>query len=123
VPALSLVGGKCDRPSRGAWNCVGCVAGALSDQEYLTKLAAAGFENPDIEVTRVYTVEDARDFWAGQSADIKQLARQVDGKFVSGFIRAVKPATDPAGADVLGSASRQSESSACCASTCCGRES
>ena len=68
---------------------MGCVAGALSDQEYLTKLAAAGFENPDIEVTRVYTVEDARDFWAGQSADIKQLARQVDGKFVSGFIRAI----------------------------------
>lgn len=77
------------RKSMELW--IGCVAGALSDQDYLTKLAAAGFENADIEITRVYSVEDARDFLAGQSTDIQQLAQQVDGKFVSGFIRALKP--------------------------------
>jgi ubiquinone/menaquinone biosynthesis C-methylase UbiE len=77
------------RKSMELW--VGCVAGALSDQDYLAKLAGAGFEKADIEITRVYSVEDARDFLAGQSADIQQLASQVDGKFVSGFIRALKP--------------------------------
>ena len=70
---------------------VGCVAGALSDQDYLAKLADAGFENAEIEVTRVYSIDDARDFLAGQSTDIQQLAQQVDGKFVSCFIRALKP--------------------------------
>ena len=77
------------RKSMELW--VGCVAGALSDQDYLAKLAGVGFEKADIEVTRVYSVEDARDFLAGQSEDIRQLASQVDGKFVSGFIRALKP--------------------------------
>lgn len=77
------------RKSMELW--VGCVAGALSDQDYLAKLASAGFENADIEVTRVYSTDDAQDFLAGQGADIQQLAQQVDGKFVSGFIRAVKP--------------------------------
>jgi len=100
---------------------VGCVAGALSDQEYLAKLAAAGFENADIEVTRVYNVDDARDFLAGQSAEINQLAQQVDGKFVSGFIRAVKPAANRSGGEVLGTATKQSEPSTCCAPTCCAR--
>ncbi len=72
---------------------VGCVAGALSDQDYLAKLGAAGFEGASIEVTRVYGVDDAQGFLAGQGADVQQLAQQVDGKFVSGFIRALKPAT------------------------------
>ena len=71
---------------------IGCIAGALSDQEYLAKLAGAGFEDAEIEVTRVYNVEDARDFLAGQSDDMVELALQIDGKFVSGFIRARKPA-------------------------------
>lgn len=70
---------------------VGCVAGALSDTDYLAKLAAAGFTQADIEVTRVYSVADAREFLAGQSEEMQQLAEQVDGKFISGFIRAVKP--------------------------------
>jgi SAM-dependent methyltransferase len=99
---------------------VGCVAGALSDQEYLAKLAAAGFENADIEVTRVYSLDDAREFLAGQSAEINELARQVDGKFVSGFVRAVKPAAKRAGNAAPGDASKPSASSACCAPTCCG---
>ena len=70
---------------------VGCVAGALSDAQYLAKLGAAGFAQAAIEVTRVYTVEDAGAFLAGQSDELQELAGQVDGKFVSGFIRAVKP--------------------------------
>lgn len=102
---------------------VGCVAGALSDQECLSKLAAAGFENASIEVTRVYNFDDAREFLAGQSADMNELARQADGKFVSGFVRAVKPAADRAGRDVPGSAGKASASPACCAPACCGGES
>jgi len=72
---------------------VGCVAGALSDQEYLAKLAAVGFASSDIEVTRVYSIGDAREFLSGQGMDINELAQEIDGKFVSGFIRAVKPTT------------------------------
>ena len=70
---------------------IGCVAGALRDTDYLTKLQAAGFEDADIEVTRVYTAEDAAEFLAGQPAQLQQLAREVDGRFVSGFVRARKP--------------------------------
>jgi len=98
---------------------VGCVAGALSDADYLSKLAAAGFEAAEIEVTRVYSVADAQEFLAGQCADLRQIAEQVDGKFVSGFIRAVKPgAQRPAGLASAVEPSR-AEASACCASTCC----
>ena len=99
---------------------VGCVAGALSDADYLSKLAGAGFEAAEIEVTRVYTVEDAQEFLAGQRADLQQIATQVDGKFVSGFIRAVKPGSPrPAGAASAAEA-RPAGTSTCCASTCCG---
>jgi SAM-dependent methyltransferase len=107
------------RKSMELW--VGCVAGALSDQDYLAKLSAAGFEGADIEVTRVYTVDDAHEFLAGQCADIQRLAQQVDGKFVSGFIRAAKPATGNA-KDTQASAAPggRAETSSCRASTCCG---
>lgn len=70
----------------------GCVAGALSDKDYLDKLECAGFVDAGIEVTRVYGADDARDFLAAQGAELQQLAREVDGKFASGFIRATKPA-------------------------------
>lgn len=70
----------------------GCVAGALSDQEYLAKLTAAGFENASIEPTREFRAEDAREFLAGSGFDVEQAAAEVDGKFFSGFIRARKPA-------------------------------
>jgi len=102
------------RKSMELW--VGCVAGALGDQEYLAKLAAAGFEDAAIEVTRVYGVDEARDFLAGQSPEVQQLAQQVDGKFVSGFIRAVKPV----GSGVSSGANRQAQSSAGCMPSCCG---
>ncbi|HWC18193.1 MAG TPA: arsenite methyltransferase [Terriglobales bacterium] len=83
-----------------AW--VGCIAGALSDEEYKSKLAAAGFNNIEIEPTRIYKVEDARDLLSAQDIDVDSIAPQVDGKFMSAFVRASKP----------------SEKS-CCAPACC----
>jgi len=72
---------------------IGCVAGALRDTDYIAKLQAAGFEDAAIEVTRVYTADDAKEFLAGQSEQLQQLARSVDGRFASGFVRARKPLT------------------------------
>ena len=69
---------------------IGCVAGALRDTDYTAKLASAGFENIAIEPTRIYAVEDARQFLAGQGIDVDAIAAQVDGKFMSAFIRASK---------------------------------
>jgi arsenite methyltransferase len=74
---------------------LGCVAGALSDYDYVAKLAKAGFDNIDIELTRVYSIEDARTFLVGQGLDVDALAKEVEGKFVSAFIRAKKPAAMP----------------------------
>jgi SAM-dependent methyltransferase len=82
---------------------VGCVAGALDENEYRTKLEAAGFEHIEIEPTRIYRVEDAREFLSGHSINVDSLAAQVDGKFMSAFVRAVKPAAHQS----------------CCAPTCC----
>src|ERR1039457_1842651 len=67
---------------------VGCVAGALEENEYRGKLAQAGFENIELEPTRVYRVEDAREFLSGEGIDVEAIASQVDGKFMSAFIRA-----------------------------------
>src|SRR5258708_17630909 len=74
---------------------VGCVAGALGDYEYVAKLAKAGFDGIGIETTRVYSIEDARTFLAGEGLDVDALAKKVDGTFISGFIRATKPAAAP----------------------------
>ena len=82
---------------------VGCVAGALEENEYRTKLASAGFETIEIEPTRVYRIEDAREFLSGQNIDVDAIAPQVDGKFMSAFVRAVKP----------------QRKEACCRPTCC----
>jgi len=73
---------------------VGCVAGALEENEYRAKLAAAGFEDIEIEPTRIYKVEDAFSFLKDQNIDIEAIAPHVDGKFMSAFIRATKPATE-----------------------------
>ena len=70
---------------------VGCIAGALEESDYHARLAAAGFEAIGIEPTRVYKVEDAREFLAGRGLDVDALAQQVDGKFMSAFVRAAKP--------------------------------
>jgi SAM-dependent methyltransferase len=71
---------------------IGCVAGALEEREYRDKLAAAGFEGIDLEPTRVYRVEDAREFLEGAGLDADAIAPQVDDQFMSAFVRARKPA-------------------------------
>jgi ubiquinone/menaquinone biosynthesis C-methylase UbiE len=70
---------------------IGCVAGALEEDEYRAKLGKAGFEAVEVEPTRIYRVEDARDFLAGAGVDADAIAPQVDGKFMSAFVRARKP--------------------------------
>ena len=70
---------------------IGCVAGALEEQEYRDKLAKAGFASIGVEPTRVYRVEDAREFLDAQGIEAESIASQVDGKFMSAFVRAVKP--------------------------------
>ena len=80
---------------------VGCVAGALSDYEYVAKLAKAGFDNINIEPTRVYSIEDARVFLSNRDLQVDQIAKEVEGKFMSAFVRATKSTV------------------ACCASVCC----
>jgi arsenite methyltransferase len=87
---------------------VGCVAGAMEESEYRAKLAAAGFENVEIEPTRVYSVEDARQFLTTQGIDVDAIAPQVEGKFASAFVRAKKPAAKGAAAN-----------RDCCGPTCC----
>ena len=84
-----------------AW--VGCIAGALDENDYRAKLTTAGFEQVDLEPTRIHRAEDARVFLAGQGVDVEKIAPQVDGKVISAFIRAVKP----------------QPKSACCGPTCC----
>jgi SAM-dependent methyltransferase len=73
---------------------VGCIAGALEEQDYRTKLTASGFEQVSIEPTRTYNVEDARQFLSEAGIDVDAIAPHVEGKFLSAFIRAVKPNKD-----------------------------
>jgi arsenite methyltransferase len=70
---------------------VGCIAGALEENEYRAKLLSAGFDTIEIEPTRIYRIEDAREFLSGQDIDVDAIAPEVDGKFMSAFVRAVKP--------------------------------
>jgi SAM-dependent methyltransferase len=84
---------------------VGCIAGALDEVDYRAKLDAAGFEAINVEPTRVYRVEDAREFLSGKGIDVDAIAPSVDGKFMSAFVRAVKP---------------QAAERTCCAPSCCG---
>jgi len=70
---------------------MGCVAGALEESNYLSKLSQAGFTDISLEATRVYRADDAREFLAGSGLNIDAIAAQVDGKFISAFIRARKP--------------------------------
>jgi ubiquinone/menaquinone biosynthesis C-methylase UbiE len=72
---------------------IGCVAGALEEAEYRAKLAKVGFEAVDVEPTRVYRIDDAREFLDREGVDARAIAPVVDGKFMSAFVRARKPAT------------------------------
>jgi len=83
---------------------VGCIAGALEENEYRAKLTAAGFEQVEVEPTRVYRVDDAREFLASAGIDVNAIAAQVDEKFMSAFVRAVKPSAPQ---------------TPCCGPTCC----
>jgi arsenite methyltransferase len=89
------------RKSMELW--VGCIAGALQETEYREKLARAGFSSVEIEPTRVYKSEEARDFLTAAGLDADTVAPQIEGKFISAFIRAAKPAAK----------------SSCCAPECC----
>src|SRR5439155_45211 len=79
---------------------VGCIAGALTENEYRSKLEAAGFEKIEVEPTRIYRIEHARAFLSGQGINLEAIAPEVDGRFMSAFVRATKPKS-------------------CCDSTCC----
>ncbi len=70
---------------------VGCLAGALEESEYAAKLARAGFAEITLEPTRIYNVEDAREFLTAEGIDVDAIAPAVDGKFMSAFVRAAKP--------------------------------
>jgi ubiquinone/menaquinone biosynthesis C-methylase UbiE len=78
------------RANVSAW--IGCLAGALDEQDYINKLASAGFTDVSIEPTRVYRVEEAREFLSGRGLDVDAVAPLVGGRFLSGFVRARKPA-------------------------------
>ena len=88
------------RRSMELW--VGCIAGALRGYDYVAKLARSGFDAVDIEPTRVYSIQDARQFLTTAGIDADAVASQVEGKFISAFIRAVKPVSKD-----------------CCGPTCC----
>jgi arsenite methyltransferase len=83
---------------------VGCIAGAMEEREYIARLKEAGFEDVSIEPTRVYNIEDARQFLTEAGVDVDAIAPQVNERFLSGFIRASKPKT------------------ACCGPDCCSSE-
>jgi ubiquinone/menaquinone biosynthesis C-methylase UbiE len=82
---------------------VGCIAGALHENEYRAKLAAAGFESIDVEPTRIYRAEEAEEILTAKGLDVNVAAAEVDGKFMSAFVRAVKPA----------------DAKSCCGPACC----
>ncbi|MEO5818617.1 MAG: arsenite methyltransferase [Gemmatimonadaceae bacterium] len=83
---------------------VGCVAGALEEEEFLSMLRDVGFTNPSIEPTRIYRADDAAAFLANTGLDSEKFAADIDGKFMGAFIRATKPLATPA---------------PCCAPGCC----
>jgi SAM-dependent methyltransferase len=74
---------------------VGCVAGALEEEEYRAKLARVGFESIAVEPTRIYRAEDALSFLAGKGFDLEKIGPLVEGKFMSAFVRAAKPLREP----------------------------
>ena len=101
------------RQSLELW--VGCVAGALTEEEFLTKLREVGFEDPSIEPTRIYEFQDAKTFLADAGLNAEVLAREVGGRVMGAFVRATKPvvtALPLVGASVRGAKS-------CCGPDCC----
>jgi ubiquinone/menaquinone biosynthesis C-methylase UbiE len=89
------------RKSMALW--VGCIAGALEEKDYTARLAQAGFADISVEPTRVYDVEDARQFLEEAGVNVDSIAEQAAGSLMSAFVRATKP------------------TAACCGSSCCGK--
>lgn len=83
---------------------VGCIAGALEESRYREKLTDAGFESVDVEATRIYRSDDARQFLGEAGLSDESVLAQIDGRFMSAFVRAQKPVAT---------------AQICCASTCC----
>jgi len=106
------------RRSMELW--VGCVAGALEEQEFLALLTDVGFENPSIEPTRVYRAEDAAAFLAGTGLDVSALAAEIDGQFMGAFIRATKPGTSAKPNRPLRQLGTTDAAAAADAAPCCG---
>jgi arsenite methyltransferase len=102
VSDVVTIGGIPEEVRQNVLLWVGCIAGALEENEYRNKLRTAGFGKIEVEPTRIYRVEEARDFLTGKGIDVDAMAEQVDGKFMSAFVRAVKPAAE-----------------GCCGPTCC----
>jgi SAM-dependent methyltransferase len=92
---------------------IGCVAGALEEMEYRDLLADAGFRRIEIEPTRVYEAKDAEAFLAGSGLDAATFAAQIDGKFMSAFIRATKPTS------LKQAVAQPKKESTCCGPECC----
>src|SRR6185437_5389275 len=92
---------------------IGCVAGALEEMEYRDLLADAGFRRVEVESTRVYKAEDAAAFLAGSGLDPAAFAKEIDGKFMSAFVRAIKPS----GASRV--RSMPVKEGSCCGPDCC----
>jgi arsenite methyltransferase len=99
------------RRSMELW--IGCVAGALEELEYRDLLADAGFRRVEIEPTRIYEAKDAAAFLEGTGLDVATLAEQIDGKFMSAFIRGVKPDVRPVGETTA------APEKTCCGPSCC----
>jgi arsenite methyltransferase len=92
---------------------IGCVAGALEEQEFLSMLADAGFEHASIEATRVYETKDAAAFLADTGLDVAAITPQIEGKFISAFVRGTKPVSTGAARPL------PTTGTACCGPDCC----
>jgi hypothetical protein len=92
---------------------IGCVAGALEEREFISLLSDAGFQDPSIEPTRVYEAKDAAAFLAGTGLDVEAMAPQIEGKFISAFVRGTKPGAAKAARSL--SVAKED----CCGPDCC----
>jgi SAM-dependent methyltransferase len=92
---------------------VGCVAGALEEMEYRDLLADAGFRRVEVEPTRVYEAKDAEAFLTGSGLDVETFKEQIDGKFMSAFIRATKPSS------LKQAVALPQKEKSCCGPDCC----
>ncbi len=101
------------RRSMELW--VGCVAGALEEREFAALLEEVGFENASLEPTRIYDPEDARSFLEEAGLDVDAMIPAVEGRFMSAFVRATKPATAGEEPSIPDSGAER----ACCGSECC----